>query len=863
MLARGRAAPVVGTRSASFTGTDTFAVINELMRTIGSGEESHKEVEQFMKTFQGKQQLAVIKVGGEVIEDELDVFSSSISFLHRVGLFPIVVHGAGPQMNRELEARGVEPQYVGGMRVTDEATLAIARKIFLEVNLKLCASLEKHGTAARPVPSGVFAAEFKDEQLGYVGEISSVNELAVRAGIDMGAVPVVAPLGESGSGQLLNINADVAARLLAMELQPLKTVFISAKGGWLDDDTKAVVPTIDLRRDYEEMASRDYTGRQGTLLKLKEIKLLMDSLPKTSTVSITAASGLTQELLSSHGAGTVVRHGTRIVRHDVLGGELDTEALAGLLQDGAYGKQMFENFTQQGLLRPSYFSELRGGSLHSLYLADDYSGCAILTRCTAGSGVPYLCKFAVREEAQPTGLADALWEAVVADNPSVYWRSHGTSPINPWFFQRAEGTYHRGTKLQSETTDDSPPWTVFWHGTDLAGEQDTVRRLIDGALAAPRSFFSAEELPAGGAATAESAAAAPLGGGARESKRLKLGLIGARGYVGRELLRLVSDHPEIEVVCASSRQLAGSRVLDLASQPPGKGHIDGGISAASTLGGIDPELQFINLQPDKVGAYADVDVWVLAMPNGLAGQFVGPLSELRPSGQGGKAPILIDLGADYRFDDAWTYGLPEAKAGCRDALRSARLIANPGCYATAAQLGLLPLVPALAEGHRPHVFGVSGYSGAGTMPSPSNDRDNLRHNFLPYKLTDHIHEREVGHQLGTPVNFSPHVASFFQGINLTIAATLAQPASAEDVCARYSQFYESEPLVKVDSAMPNVRQIVGQHGVSIGGFTADEASNRVVVVSTIDNLLKGAATQALQNINLACGLDEFAGLTTE
>ena len=262
------------------------------MQTIGSGSDSHLEVEQFLAQFGESrvasshgQPLAVIKVGGEVMmTEEIDVFARGLAFLYNVGLFPIVVHGAGPQMNDEMARRGVEPNYIGGMRVTDEPTLAVARKMFMEVNFDLVAALERAGVKARPVTSGVFAATTKDDgALGLVGDIVGVDRSAVDRAIASGAVPVLLPLAEDAAGQVLNVNADVAARELAMTMQPLKTVFISAKGGWLGevDDWEhsgvrsgEVVPSINLRTDYERMAARDYEGRQGTLLKLNEIKTL-------------------------------------------------------------------------------------------------------------------------------------------------------------------------------------------------------------------------------------------------------------------------------------------------------------------------------------------------------------------------------------------------------------------------------------------------------------------------------------------------------------------------------------------------------------------------------------------------------------
>jgi N-acetyl-gamma-glutamyl-phosphate reductase/acetylglutamate kinase len=226
-----------------------------------------------------------------------------------------------------------------------------------------------------------------------------------------------------------------------------------------------------------------------------------------------------------------------------------------------------------------------------------------------------------------------------------------------------------------------------------------------------------------------------------------------------------------------------------------------------------------------------VDAWVLALPNGLCAEHAAAIdAAYTSSGRAGAAPLLVDLSADMRFDRSgqWTYGLPE-RPGARDLLRRARKIANPGCYATGAQAALMPLLPeynpdagAAASGllswdlaHKPHIFGVSGYSGAGTNPSDKNDLDRLRDNLLPYALVNHIHEREVGHHCGgISVAFMPHVAPFFQGISLTVtghlAAAKAGKAAAITPAAireRYSRFYAGERLMRVlqgDKDMPDV-----------------------------------------------------------
>jgi N-acetyl-gamma-glutamyl-phosphate reductase/acetylglutamate kinase len=178
-------------------------------------------------------------------------------------------------------------------------------------------------------------------------------------------------------------------------------------------------------------------------------------------------------------------------------------------------------------------------------------------------------------------------------------------------------------------------------------------------------------------------------------------------------------------------------------------------------------------------------------------------------------------------------------------------------------MSLRPLVSLFDKHAAPTVFGVSGYSGAGTKPSPKNDPEFLRDNLIPYSLTNHIHEREVSYQLGTAVNFIPHVASWFQGIALTVNVPLNKTMTSNDIKSVFEEFYQGEQLVKVlESGEPLVRDNAGKHYVRIGGFNVHPEGRRAVITTTIDNLLKGAATQAVQNLNLSLGFDEYAGIPT-
>jgi N-acetyl-gamma-glutamyl-phosphate reductase common form len=312
-------------------------------------------------------------------------------------------------------------------------------------------------------------------------------------------------------------------------------------------------------------------------------------------------------------------------------------------------------------------------------------------------------------------------------------------------------------------------------------------------------------------------------------QRLRIGIVGARGYVGAELLALVVGHPRLEIAFVSSRERAG--------QP-----------LAEHVAGYRGDLCYVAPDPDAV-ADAAADVVVLALPNGMAAPYVAALDARSPR------TVAVDLSADYRFDDSWFYGLPEHNRA--KALGQTR-ISNPGCYATAMQLAIAPLRELLAQPAQ--CFGVSGWSGAGTTPSDRNDPEKLRDNLMPYALVGHVHEREVTRHLGHPVEFMPHVAPHFRGITMTVNLHLKMKMGADEVLVAYRRMYADEPLVTLVDEAPWVSRIAGRHGAEIGGISLSADRRRLVVVATIDNLLKGAATQAMQNLNLALGLPELMGI---
>ncbi|CAG8448145.1 6843_t:CDS:10 [Ambispora leptoticha] len=799
---------------------------------------SRKEVEVYLRHFSSveSQKFAVIKVGGAVLSEELDTLASSLTFLNRVGLYPIVLHGAGPQLNDLLKKAKVEPTYNEGIRVTDSKTLEIARKVFLEENLKLVEALEKLGTRARPIPNGVFIADYLDrEKYGFVGEITGVQKNVIEASIRAGALPILTSLAETPSGQILNVNADVAAGELARVMEPLKIIFLSEKGGLFNGETNKKIDVINLDEEYEGYMAMPWV-KYGTRLKIKEIKELLDHLPRTSSVAITAAGELHKELFTDSGSGTLIRRGYRLFKHKSIN-ELDQKKVHDLLQlDPIIASGSSDAF--------SYLE--RSKKPYTVYSDEPVEVLAIVSENQNNpSGIPVLDKFVATKNGVLNNVTDNVWAMIRADYPRLNWAVSAYDENLSWHFNKSEGSYKSGDKI------------IFWYGidnlddisnviTEFVKNQSTAningKRTSSGSLPSgtrsystftrpystfnrPYSTFANKKLSYREYSSISQSSPQPA----------KVALIGARGYTGQNLIALFNNHPYLSLSHVSSRELEGKKLE----------------------GYTKDNITYVNLKADQMKEMQknkEVDCWVMALPNGVCAPFVHAIDDAKTD-----PGLIVDLSADYRFTDTWTYGLPELSD--REAIRKATRISNPGCYATGSQLAIAPLLPFISQ--EPTIFGASGYSGAGTKPSPKNDPAFLKDNLIPYSLTDHIHEREISHQLNQTVNFIPHVAPYFQGIALTVNIPLSRTFKSSDIREIYEEKYANEKLVKVVSDVPLVRDNAQKHFVKIGGFGVHSSGKRVVVIATIDNLLKGAATQALQNINLALGYDEYEGIPLE
>lgn len=396
-----------------------------------------KEISQYLKRFSqlDAKKFAVVKVGGAVLRDDIDALTSSLAFLQDVGLTPIVIHGAGPQLDQELSAAGIAKQTVNGLRVTSPEALAIVRRVFHAQNLRLVEALQAFDARATSIVSGVFEAEYLDrETYGLVGEVKRVHLASIEAALNIGSIPVIASLGETAGGQILNVNADFAANELVQVLQPYKIVFLTGTGGLLDGDGK-VIDSINLSTEYEQLMAQPWING-GMRVKIEQIKDLLDKLPLTSSVSITRPDELAKELFTHKGSGTLVRRGERVLSVDRWD-QLDLARLRDLIES-AFGRKLL----------PDYFERT---ALHRAYVSENYRTAVILTN---EGGYTYLDKFAVLDEAQGEGLGRAVWQVMREENPRLFWRSRQGNPVNAFYQGESDGSLKQG------------PWRVFWYGME-------------------------------------------------------------------------------------------------------------------------------------------------------------------------------------------------------------------------------------------------------------------------------------------------------------------------------------------------------------------------------------------------------------
>lgn len=338
---------------------------------------------------------------------------------------------------------------------------------------------------------------------------------------------------------------------------------------------------------------------------------------------------------------------------------------------------------------------------------------------------------------------------------------------------------------------------------------------------------------------------------------LKVGIIGATGYTGGELIRILTNHPNAEIAAITSRTHAGKKLEEVFPSFTGW---DGPLFSGS----------------DSPEGVAGCELVFLAVPHSVAIELAPPLLA--------RSQKIIDLGADFRFRDhliyqKWyklehtqpeltksaVYGLPEIY---RNQIREAKMVGNPGCYPTSAILGIYPaLKNNLIDPAHIIIDSKSGVSGAGRKAELDKIYPELFGNFKAYGIPSHRHTPEIEQELSNihggeiAVSFTPHLLPVSRGILSTIHLKLKQKMATREVIEVYSDIYKGEPFVKVfpETALPDLKGVVGTNSCHIG-LRVDERTGSLIVVSVIDNMVKGASGQAVQNMNLMSGFPESMGL---
>ncbi|MCF7810076.1 N-acetyl-gamma-glutamyl-phosphate reductase [bacterium] len=336
--------------------------------------------------------------------------------------------------------------------------------------------------------------------------------------------------------------------------------------------------------------------------------------------------------------------------------------------------------------------------------------------------------------------------------------------------------------------------------------------------------------------------------------KFKVGIVGASGYTGSELIRILFTHPDVSIKVVTSEHHAGERFSKI--HPQFSGLVDIRLSTAKEL------------------VEADLDLVFLALPHGISMNFVRD--------HGYKRFRIIDLSGDFRLKSAQTYeewyklshvakndlkkavfGLPEI---FRTQIRNADLVANPGCYATSAILALAPLLKnKLIKSKEIIIDSKSGMTGAGATAKPSTHFPEVTDNFSVYGLLNHRHTPEIQTQLSLfskqkiEVLFTPHLIPIDRGILSTVYASPKVEVCSEQLIEIFTKFYATEHFIRIVSDPPAVKNVRGSNYCDLF-VTYDKRTKRIIVISVIDNLVKGAAGQAVQNMNIMFNLIENKGL---
>ena len=410
-------------------------LIKQVLLQLGHSTEAQYYLDQYKDDKQVK--FAVVKVGGNVIATQLEELVQSLSLITHLGLIPIVLHGAGTQIDEQTSKQNVPVQKLDGLRVTDDETIELIQPVIKDVHQQLLDALAQHDIKTKSIFNKVFSCDYLDkDKYGHVGKIKQVNLDEINQAIKDKQVPVLSCLGSDDEGNVLNINADIAIRKLVWESKPAKVIFVTPTGGMLDENDQ-LISAIQLHNQYDNLMQQPWL-HSGMKLKIQQIYQLLKPMPRKLSVSITAASELGKELFTHKGKGTFICMGENINHHQLIGSAVKLKLIS--LLENTFGKKLKQDF----------FDEIE---LKSIFISESGQAVALVTQ--GHDGKAYLNKFAVTPQAQGQGLGKAIWQHMLSVYPQIYWRSRSTNKINMWYYKQADCSYKK---------DD---WIVFSCGMTL------------------------------------------------------------------------------------------------------------------------------------------------------------------------------------------------------------------------------------------------------------------------------------------------------------------------------------------------------------------------------------------------------------
>lgn len=422
---------------------------------------------------------------------------------------------------------------------------------------------------------------------------------------------------------------------------------MSEKGGLHHGVTKEKISLINLDEEYDELMKQEWV-KYGTKLKLREIKELLDHLPRASSVAIISPDNLQKELFTDSGAGTLLRRGYKLYKHqsiEAVGQDRLRRVLAERDDDVTSGRKSVAQVLSELEKQQAPFTIYGDEPLDVLAIVSHPEG-----------QVPVMTKFLASSTAIQNGVTDNVFNSIKKDFRRLFWTAKADDENKSWHFERADGSFTRGGR------------SLFYYGVQDAGEVERIVKDLDASHRVERAFLpisytssargtvksdpqlaSALQRPYSTSARRAAPSSSPFAAGqqsrsfssspAYSAAAKRVALIGARGYTGQNLVSLINAHPSLELAHCSSRELAGRPLEEYT-----KGKV-----TYENLG--TKEIERLEQQ----GA---VDAWIMALPNGVMAPFVEAIDKAAENKPAEKKSVVIDLGADKRFDDSWTYGLP-------------------------------------------------------------------------------------------------------------------------------------------------------------------------------------------------------------